>query len=486
MKPPIKAARLSGAFPATVLAFYLILALLTRYGALGDRAYAGDEQLFLYIGKSILHGAIPYVDVWDRKPVGLFLLYAVFSGISPSPWSFQIGSLIAVSATALALGLLARDITQRGVAAYISGAIYIVALLPFDGRSGEAGVFAALPMAWAAWIVLTERRDKWGWLAMLLAGLAITIKQTTLFEGLFLGLVLVWHGRHQPVQLRLRQAAAWIALGAAPMAAIAAFYGFSGHWDAYWAAMVGANLRKVYNPGGELLHRYGLVARLLLPLLTMAALGWRAHRGTAWWTITGWFGAALIGMLAVPNMLGIYAIPLLAPLSVLAAVYATHSRIGLLLAVLWIAATAASTGMLDFSRASRSNALMQQAEAEIQSGKPHPRLFVFDGPMALYHGNVATPPTPLIFPLHLSYAPERNVSQFSTRTEVTRILHWNPDVVVIQDRHRAISQVNQETDAMVASYVMRCRRQQRRPLENLAGPYTITIHSQCAARSDHP
>src|SRR3546814_14232447 len=36
-----------------------------------------DEQFYLLVGDRILnHGAIPYVDIWDRKPVGLFLLYA--------------------------------------------------------------------------------------------------------------------------------------------------------------------------------------------------------------------------------------------------------------------------------------------------------------------------------------------------------------------------------------------------------------------------
>jgi hypothetical protein len=47
---------------------------------------------------------------------------------------------------------------------------------------------------------------------------------------------------------------------------------------------------------------------------------------------------------------------------------------------------------------------------------------------------VQVPPTPLIFPLHLSYLPERDVSQFSTRGEVARVLAWRPDVVVARQR----------------------------------------------------
>ena len=70
--------------PLCLLGLWLLaLALFTRLGTLGDPNFWEDEQLFRYIGKAILDGAVPYVDVWDRKPPGLFLLFALFAAVSP-------------------------------------------------------------------------------------------------------------------------------------------------------------------------------------------------------------------------------------------------------------------------------------------------------------------------------------------------------------------------------------------------------------------
>jgi hypothetical protein len=134
----------------------LAAAVVTRYGALGDASYWEDEQLFFHIGLRVAQGAIPYVDVWDRKPPGLFLLYARFAKVWPSPWGFQLAALAAAWGTALALALMARGLTGREMAGWVAGVLYLVALLLFDGRSGEAGVFGNLLMAWAAWLVISR------------------------------------------------------------------------------------------------------------------------------------------------------------------------------------------------------------------------------------------------------------------------------------------------------------------------------------------
>src|SRR3546814_7596042 len=59
---------------------FLMAALITvavRAVGIGDIVAHGDEQFYLLIGDRMLNwGATPYVDIWDRKPVGLFLLYS--------------------------------------------------------------------------------------------------------------------------------------------------------------------------------------------------------------------------------------------------------------------------------------------------------------------------------------------------------------------------------------------------------------------------
>ena len=50
-----------------------LMALLIRLPGLGDPAPDFDEQLYHLAGVRMLHGYMPYVDIWDRKP---FLLFA--------------------------------------------------------------------------------------------------------------------------------------------------------------------------------------------------------------------------------------------------------------------------------------------------------------------------------------------------------------------------------------------------------------------------
>ena len=53
----------------------------------------GDEQFYLLVGDRMLHGLLPYVDVWDRKPVGLFLVYAAIRLLGGEGiWQYQLAA----------------------------------------------------------------------------------------------------------------------------------------------------------------------------------------------------------------------------------------------------------------------------------------------------------------------------------------------------------------------------------------------------------
>src|SRR3712207_9540139 len=44
-------------------------ALLFRAPFLGNPVIGSDEQFYILVGDRLLHGLLPYVDVWARKPV---------------------------------------------------------------------------------------------------------------------------------------------------------------------------------------------------------------------------------------------------------------------------------------------------------------------------------------------------------------------------------------------------------------------------------
>lgn len=466
--------------PLCLLGLWLLaLALFTRLGTLGDPNFWEDEQLFRYIGKAILDGAVPYVDVWDRKPPGLFLLFALFAAVSPASLSFQVAALVAVAGTGLALGLLARELSGNIRSSYAAGCLYITALVLFGGRGGEANVFVTLPVAWAAWLCFARSPEKWGWLAMMLCGLAITLKQTAAFDGVCFGLVLLFRTRKRPLRVRITLAVTWIALGALPFVACGLCYLALGHWDAFAWAMVEANLRKAYNPFDDIGMRIGALAVLLAPLAGLAALGWRASRPGLRLFLLGWTAFTLAGLFAVPNMIDHYVIPLLAPLSILAGAAVASSLPAFLLAVFWFVIATQSGEVWDFTRATRSKHLLDQATALIARASPSPRLFVFDGPMSLYSGQVEPPPSPLIFPLHLYYQPERDTSQFATLEQVRRNLAWRPDVVVDRIKPQGFP-LNADAARLVNQYVRRCHSHQPMRLLNEQGTYWVRIHLDCA------
>ena len=60
-----------------------------------------DDQFYWLVGRSWWAGAWPIVDIWDRKPVGLFLLYTAIAGIDRSILAVQIASLLFAAGTAI-------------------------------------------------------------------------------------------------------------------------------------------------------------------------------------------------------------------------------------------------------------------------------------------------------------------------------------------------------------------------------------------------
>ena len=83
-------------------ALFGLVALVMRGATFGDPTVWIDEQLYVLIGQKMSEGELPYVDIWDRKPVGLFLLYAAIAGIDRSILAVQIASLLFAAGTAFA------------------------------------------------------------------------------------------------------------------------------------------------------------------------------------------------------------------------------------------------------------------------------------------------------------------------------------------------------------------------------------------------
>ena len=63
----------------------------------------------------MLHGLLPYVDVWDRKPVGLVLVYAAIRLLGGEGiWQYQLAATLFAGATAFVVSRIAARFAPRG------------------------------------------------------------------------------------------------------------------------------------------------------------------------------------------------------------------------------------------------------------------------------------------------------------------------------------------------------------------------------------
>lgn len=434
--------RLNLSSESLVAAALLLIAVAVRCVDFGNPVIHVDEQYYLLIGDRMLHGALPYVDLWDRKPIGLFAIFAA-TRLLPGDGvlAYQLVATLFVAATAWLVQRGARALGATRVAAFAAAVAYIVWLPLLSGRGGQSPVFYNLFVTAAA--VLTLRLPglaargavgailRNGAAACLLAGLAIQTKYTPAIEGAFFGLAHVFYLRRAGAGSLVMGGAAmlWLALGVAPTALVVAFYHAQGPaaFQAFWFANFESIFRRAhYAYPAELIARRLLGTNALLLVLSVcAAFAWRgrdAVRNIAF----GWLFAAIAGYLVLGTFFDHYALPLVAPLALLAAVtFARHRRamivslgIGLtLLVVRTVIRHDDAAGAYRLARVVAAN-----------SGDACP--YVFTGDSITYLLAHACVPTAYAFPSTLAYAPEQGATGIDEAGEVRRILARRPPVIV--------------------------------------------------------
>lgn len=445
-----------------LLQFTVLLAVAfgLRSYTFGDPNLFIDEAFYFAAGNAMHHGALPYVDIWDRKPFGLFALYWMFAGFSSSPAAYQIAAMLFATATAWVIGRIV-NLWSQGPGPLGAGIAYLFLLSAFQGFGGQSPVFYNLFIALAAWLVIKSAPAlRLGTVplavpfAMLSAGLAVTIKTTALFEAAFLGLYAV---SLLPAPERLRCATQWAAIGALPTLLIAGAYALSGNWPIYWHAMTGANLNSGRWEPYSAQIRLRLMLNAFAPVLALAAFGWLdlqrdERRFTALWILAG-----LTGLFAFPYFHLHYALPLLVPLCVAAGAFLSRKWIGPLALVVVSAIAFVRAPTVNRGNTARSITAMESLAEAIRAHGGERGLLVFEGPPFLYTMTDQPFPSPLAFPAHLYHGIERDVSHLPTGAELRRILAGRPGVVVMTKVPRD-GPVNAETEALVRQYTTQhCR-----------------------------
>lgn len=431
-------------------AWLLAIALVLRGWDFGNPVLHVDEQYYLLVGDRLAHGALPYVDLWDRKPIGLFLLYAGFARWGDGVLAYQLGATLSAALTATAIVAGARRLGASG--APLAGIAYLLWLPLLGGRGGQAPVFYDLPIALAGLLTLrlpmlarAGRRGAiaaQGTAACLLAGIALQLKGTAMFEGVFFGLAHLVHTRRAGIGWAWLAplGLTWALAGAAPSLAAAGYFAARGPeaWHAWWFANVESILLRPPYPPDQLLGRLAGIGATLSPLMLAAALGGRGRlrgaRAEEAALALGWGLAALVGFAAIGTFFDHYALPLLVPLCLAAApTLGAKPRVRIGALGLGALLLLVERGFVrDDAPGARRLAAVVAANA--RGGCP----YVFAGDTITYHLAKTCLPTRYAFPNLLAYTTEAGAAGIDAGAEVRRILARRPPVIVTSDRPLSI------------------------------------------------
>lgn len=466
-------------------ALIALCALALRWNALGDPNYQIDETFYLLVGDAMHHGALPYVDIWDRKPPGLFAIYWLAAAAPDPVLGYQLLALLSATLTAWLVRAIAAGLAGPR-AGLLAALAYLAMLQPLLGGGGQSPVFYNLPIAAAAALAMRKPVPGHGDMAMiaLLGGLAIAIKPTALFEAAYICLWSLWCFRlnGRPALALARRAAAMLLLGAMPMLAAFSWYAAQGHFAEIWQATVQSIFARKSEPAGNQLAILGFTLSALLPLLALAIVGTilagdSRHARFA----RGWGVASVIGFLAVPGFYMHYALPLCAPLAVMAAPIFARQLVGPMAAAALVCIAAIQGGSLDLSRRAASQEGIQIAASAISRNLHGGLLYVYSGPPLLYLLSGSPRPTRYLFPEHLSIRDEAAALGVDPAIEVAAILARQPRIIVI--RSRPFRAPNSATCSLVREALSRDYDLIRRVrLVEYAGPYDIDIYLRSGRR----
>ena len=456
----------------------VLVAIVARALTFGNPIIHVDEEFYFAAARAWAHGALPYVDVWDRKPVGLFLIYvpAAALGMPLGTWVYQAMALASVAGTALLIARFAdRAGWSRGA---LAGALAYVLWVDFvDGQGGQAPIFYNLLMAGAASLIApragrkVSRRS--GVAAMALVGCALQIKYSVVFEGVFFGLWLMWDEWRTGHRWSIVPYAAGLVV-VALVPTILAWLAFAsiGAGDAWLFANVTSILARNPDP---LLEQLGNLAKILLitsPLIAATLLAVRSDgistsetRAVRLW-LFAWAAAAALGVLVFRPWFEHYALPLMVPLAACAAGFLGDHHTGrrVALPALLLAFVGGQATVLA-KRADHGTPAQFHAIVDVIGQGPG-CLYVYSGESSFYPASGRCTLTRYLFPSHLGRTREDGAIGVDQRAEIRRILALKPAIVVVRPAYRG---ERPETRALVMDEMRRTYRLRAvRPLGNRA------------------
>jgi 4-amino-4-deoxy-L-arabinose transferase-like glycosyltransferase len=323
--------------------FLIAVFLAFRLPSLLEPAWYSDEGTYADIGRSLLHGAALYRDVWDNKPPGMYwLAAAVISVVGPGARAFAVVLCLVVTASALAAWRLARR--SGGVGAATVAALLVIVLMSLPNLQGDvlnAELVGAAAVLWAMFLLTAERTRRWH--AVLAGGLlavAFLAKAVFVVDIAAAFTVPLWLARSRarpwPSALPLAKAAAAGLLAVLGVAAIvvASTGSIGGLVNVVFRQDVdyvqlsngpGGSVLTSITAGSRAVFSLLLLLRVAVPLIGLGTMAWWASKRGFFWAavLSWWLGCDVAGAMVSDRGFPHYVQQAVGPLAVGAALLAT-------------------------------------------------------------------------------------------------------------------------------------------------------------------
>ena len=129
-----------------------------------------DTGLFLYAGKIIRQGGLPYLDIWDQKPPLIFYVNALGLALGGGSAEGVYWLKVALLLSGAAIGFRAMR-RSFGVVPALFGTLVWMSYRPLLTKEGNIAEEYALPLQLAAmFLVVWDGKDRDEWKACLIVG----------------------------------------------------------------------------------------------------------------------------------------------------------------------------------------------------------------------------------------------------------------------------------------------------------------------------
>lgn len=420
------------------ISILLAVAVATRLVTFGNPIIYTDEEFYFAVGRAMKNGAMPFIDIWDRKPIGLFLIYLAPGALPGTAgiWLYQLFALGCAAGTAIVIARLANSAGWRDGGTF-AGIAYLVWITIAGGQGGQSPVFYNLLMALAASLIVSEgpRTRLRAVLAMLLVGTAMQIKYTVVLEGIYFGLTLIrveW-GRTRHLTTVLSWGAALVTVALLPTVAAMSYYANHGALGPF----VFANFESIFgrnpDPAREQTANLVKATAILLPLLAMAGGGRTfatENQRSSRLFLGGWLLVALIAFALIPPWPDHYTLPVMLPGAVMAAGLLSRPRGRIVGVALIIVAAVVGQASLLLDLRQRGTPRQFAAIARTIGTAPG-CLYVYSSSSMLYPATQRCAVSPYVFPSHLTRERENGSIGVDQMAELRAIFARRPEIVVM-------------------------------------------------------